>query len=146
MLILFDLDCPALPAGRLLQFKRERDDFEPPQRISTREMMRMEVEAWRQHKQGNGCNDLAEAKASEGPQNDDLGAMPVDSVIETVPSGSPEGQQSSAIIVLRDSETFHADRADRSLMRRLTPPLMTDDERGQGNSTNARLHRLLREY
>ena len=34
--------------------------------------------------------------------------------------------------------------AGQVLMRELTPPVQTDEERGQGDSTNARLHRLLR--
>lgn len=32
---------------------------------------------------------------------------------------------------------------DEVLRRELTPPILSDDERGQGDSINARLHRIL---
>ena len=37
-----------------------------------------------------------------------------------------------------------ADRKRGGTMRELTPPLQSDEERGQGDSTNARLHRIIR--
>ena len=36
-----------------------------------------------------------------------------------------------------------ADRKRLSLRSEITPPLMSDEERGQGNTRNAQMHRLL---
>jgi hypothetical protein len=44
----------------------------------------------------------------------------------------------------RPKRTNTAPPTGEVLMRELTPPLMTDDERGQGDSVNARLHRILK--
>ena len=43
----------------------------------------------------------------------------------------------------RPSLTTSRELESEALMREITPPLQTPEERGQGDSINARLHKLL---
>ena len=44
------------------------------------------------------------------------------------------------------SPAFATPRENQPVMQHLTPSLLTDSERGAGESTNARLHRLIGKY
>lgn len=58
-------------------------------------------------------------------------------------SGLSEAENAPAGPSSASTRAIQAEKPSETLMREITPPIQSDVERGQGNSVNARLHRLI---
>lgn len=135
-------DCK--PRGNVLAFPS--DPLAPPPAVSLREMARMVVADWRGRKERvlgpdqillDNHND-EEAK----PLILDTEATAMDPIGENGQGKSGHAQNQSRTEGLQTSANGIV-TAGEVMMRELNPPLMTDAERGQGDSTNARMHRII---